>query len=179
MIRNIAARELRPFMNREDIKFRFYATREKKSDPVALTDKLCDKPVQSRDIEISNQRPDIRTAVLGVVDQVNAAGSRGGRIAVLTCGPGAMADEARAAVHHALKNGKQGLEYFEESFGSVYPSVKRYYRKLTMRKQMVGHTIAPSCRWAQYISSDMSERNFLRAVTKFHGPLLGLGSRRG
>lgn len=117
MIRNIADRELRPFLNREDIKFRFYATREKKRGPLALTDKLCDKLVQSHDIEISNQRPDIRAAVLGVVDEVNAAGSRGGRIAVLTCGPGAMADEARAAVHHALKNGKQGLEYFEESFG--------------------------------------------------------------
>lgn len=41
----------------------------------------------------------------------------GGRIAILTCGPGAMADEARAAVHQALKNGKRGLEYFEEAFG--------------------------------------------------------------
>ncbi|KEF54060.1 uncharacterized protein A1O9_09855 [Exophiala aquamarina CBS 119918] len=118
MIRNIVTRELRPFTNLEDIKFRFYATREKKKSTLAQTDKPGSMPVQSHDIEISNQRPDIRAAVLGVVDQVNAAGSMGGRIAVLTCGPGAMADEARAAVHQALKDGKQGLEYFEESFGT-------------------------------------------------------------
>lgn len=117
MIRNIAARELRPFTNLEDIKFRFYATREKKNGTLAQTDKLGNTLVQSHDIEISNQRPDIGAAVLSVVDQVNAAGSRGGRVAVFTCGPAAMADEARAALHRALKDGKQGLEYFEESFG--------------------------------------------------------------
>lgn len=113
MIHNIAARELQPFLQRDDIRFRFYATRDKKTGTLATTDQLGKKSAY----EISNQRPDIKAAVYSVVDQVNAAGSRGGRIAILTCGPAAMADEARAAVHNALKHGKQGLEYFEEAFG--------------------------------------------------------------
>jgi len=41
----------------------------------------------------------------------------GQRVAVLVCGPSAMADEARIAVHGVMKRGCFGIEYFEESFG--------------------------------------------------------------
>lgn len=70
-----------------------------------------------RDIEIAEYRPSIQEEVSTIVDQANAAGSKGGKIAIFTCGPAAMADEARVAAHRSLKAGKQGVEYIEESFG--------------------------------------------------------------
>ena len=112
MIRNVTARELRPFLHRDDIHFKFYATRDKKTDAVAVSEKS-----PSRDIEIAQHRPNVQEAVTNIVDQINSAGSKGGRIAVYTCGPAAMADEARVAAHKNLKAGKQGLEYIEEAFG--------------------------------------------------------------
>ncbi|KAK6369481.1 hypothetical protein LTS17_009387 [Exophiala oligosperma] len=117
MIRDIASHELRPFLNRDDMHFSFHATREKRANTPPKEPQLDEHLILSRDLEISTTRPDIKTVVTSIVDEVNAAGSRGGRIAVLTCGPGAMADEARDAVHLALRKGKRGLEYFEEAFG--------------------------------------------------------------
>ncbi|RVX66609.1 hypothetical protein B0A52_09360 [Exophiala mesophila] len=122
MIRDIAARELRPFLHREDITFKFYATRDKKAkEALVASEKLkaiaSPSSIDFDDIEIFSHRPNIQEDVSAIVDQVNAAGSRGGKIAILTCGPAAMADEARAAAHRALKQGKKGLEYIEEAFG--------------------------------------------------------------
>lgn len=117
MIRNVVAQELRPFLHQENIRFTFFATREKKTAAPATPEKLKETSTEPADVEIFHQRPNIREAVNGVVDRVNAAGSQGGKIAILTCGPAAMADEARAAAHRALKDGKQGLEYIEEAFG--------------------------------------------------------------
>lgn len=117
MIHDIANHELKPFLRRDDIRFSFHATREKSSPTSPKTTQNDKKNPLSSEIEISNSRPDIKLSILDLVEQVNAGGSHGGRIAILTCGPGAMADEARAAVHQALKKGKRGLEYFEEAFG--------------------------------------------------------------
>lgn len=117
MIRDIASHELRPFLSRDDIHFSFHATREKKTTTLLKETQHDEKPILSRDIDILTSRPNIKASITSIVNEVNAAGSLGGRIAVLTCGPGAMADEARAAVHQALKSGKRGLEYFEEAFG--------------------------------------------------------------
>lgn len=118
MIHDILDRELKPFLGRDDINFSLHATRDRKPSSPTKASQLDDKAAPpSQEVNIQNTRPDIKTSILNVVGQVNAAGSRGGRIAILTCGPGAMADEARAAVHQALKNGKRGLEYFEEAFG--------------------------------------------------------------
>lgn len=68
-------------------------------------------------LTITHGRPNIREAILNVVNEVHAAGTAGGRIAILTCGPAGMADEARAAVHTALKQGMREVEYIEETFG--------------------------------------------------------------
>lgn len=112
MIRDVSARELRPFLHRDDIHFKFHVTREKKTDGVAASEK---SPV--RDIEIAQYRPNIQEEVSTIINQINDAGSKDGRIAVFTCGPAAMADEARVAAHKSLKAGRQGVEYIEESFG--------------------------------------------------------------
>lgn len=121
MIRDIAARELKPFLHRNDITFKFFATRDKKANALVAPEKLKGIATPSstdfQDIEILNQRPNIQEDVSAIVDQINAAGSKGGKIGILTCGPAAMADEARAAAHRALKEGKKGLEYIEEAFG--------------------------------------------------------------
>ncbi|RVX68247.1 hypothetical protein B0A52_07250 [Exophiala mesophila] len=116
IIRGVMDRELRPFLNRQDIHFKFYATRDNKtasSSSMIESEKLD----TTRQTQIFDSRPDIRQSIFSVVEQVDGAGSRGGRIAIFTCGPAAMADEARLTAHEALKAGKQGLEYVEEAFG--------------------------------------------------------------
>lgn len=114
IIQDVASRELKPFLNRENIHFKFYATREMKLTTASI---VGSKKPNGNDIQISHSRPNIYESIFEVADQVNSAGSRGGRIAIFTCGPAAMADEARLTAHQALKAGKQGLEYIEESFG--------------------------------------------------------------
>ncbi|OQV01412.1 hypothetical protein CLAIMM_06779 [Cladophialophora immunda] len=135
MLRSVVAHELKPMLGREDIHIHLHATscrepRSGSSGPdstdedhaVVAGDKEVDlksDPTTSigDGLAISYGRPDISAAILKVVNDVDSAGAAGGRIAILTCGPGGMADEARAAVHRALKQGKRGVEYFEEAFG--------------------------------------------------------------
>ncbi|KAH9845371.1 ferric reductase transmembrane component 4 precursor [Teratosphaeria destructans] len=50
-------------------------------------------------------------------DVADEAAADGTSLAVVCCGPPAMADDAREAVHRALKRGCKRVEYFEESFG--------------------------------------------------------------
>jgi hypothetical protein len=134
MICGIAAHELRPMLGREDIHVHLYATSvgegshkvdsNKKDLAVADTDGLDRKintaaPNRDDELSISYGRPNVRQTILDLIDNVHDAGPVGGTIAILTCGPADMADEARAAVHTALKQGKQGVEYFEETFGWV------------------------------------------------------------
>lgn len=64
--------------------------------------------------DIQFGRPDITAAISKAATR---AETKGETVAVLVCGPPAMADEARVAVHAALKRGCFGIEYFEESFG--------------------------------------------------------------
>ncbi|OAP60926.1 hypothetical protein AYL99_05928 [Fonsecaea erecta] len=136
MIRSVVAHELKPILGREDIHIHLHATssREPQSSSsldshevdlahaAAARDKEVDlksTPATSLSdgLTISYGRPDISATILTIINDVNSAGPAGGRIAILTCGPGGMADEARAAVHTALKQGKRGVEYFEEAFG--------------------------------------------------------------
>lgn len=116
MIRSIAISELKPILDRSDVHATFYATSGQES--AAAIRRRDDEPSLGSsldDMEICPGRPNIKAAILDFVDEVNAS-SVGGRIAVLVCGPAAMADESRAAVHQVLKNGKQGVAYFEETF---------------------------------------------------------------
>lgn len=62
-------------------------------------------------VTVRSGRPDIRTEVEDAVEGVEK-----GSLAVVACGPGEMADEARRAVVHILGRGENKVEYFEESF---------------------------------------------------------------
>ncbi|GAB7347554.1 hypothetical protein MBLNU459_g4444t2 [Dothideomycetes sp. NU459] len=67
-----------------------------------------------RGIEIQRGRPDVTAVILGAAQEAAASSSR---LAVLVCGPAAMADEARAAVSTALRQGVSSIAYFEEAYG--------------------------------------------------------------
>lgn len=129
MIRNIAAREMRPILRCGDIHAHFHATScnevyrklEASTSDVPTVDgdpkMTMAEPSVDDGLVITCGRPDIRQSILDILDDVNGAGSAGGKIAILTCGPTGMANEARAAVHKALKQGKRGVDYIEETFG--------------------------------------------------------------
>ena len=117
MITSIFERELQPLTGREDMSMRLHATSPKES-PDTIEDTVDKAPeTVTSELDIVYGRPDIKGDLFHIIDDFHAAGASGGRIAVFTCGPAEMADEARATVHQALKAGKRGIEYFEESFG--------------------------------------------------------------
>lgn len=129
MVRSLCAAELKPFIGHADVESHFYVTsRHESAASVEHDNAEKAEKADSLDTgsgaggalvvpEMTYGRPDIRGKVLGFIDEVDSAGAAGGRVAILTCGPAGMADEARAAVHTAMKKGKRGVGYFEEAFG--------------------------------------------------------------
>lgn len=70
--------------------------------------------VQDKDnlgLKVQIGRPDVFQEV-----EEATRDSGGGSLAVVACGPGMMADEARKAVVQMLGRGYGNVEYFEESF---------------------------------------------------------------
>lgn len=134
-IRDVVGRELRSPLDGKDINAKFYATarNESPSSITATTEKLLESAahithgsaesaaasaVAAGAVDISYGRPNVHAAVAEFIDDAAAvAGGASERIAIFTCGPAGMADDARMAVHCALKEGKRGVEYFEEAFG--------------------------------------------------------------
>ncbi len=115
MVNSIAARELAPVIANPEINTSIFVT---KSRPITPKDHASEKTGSGSSspagaLALQYGRPHIKKALLQVVE----AESGRGRIAVLVCGPAAMADEGRAAVHVALKQGHRGVDYFEEAFG--------------------------------------------------------------
>lgn len=117
MIYDIAARELQPILERDDIEVSFHATSSKFSPRSSDTDSPEKTQSEKAVFSILQGRPDVNDIILRVADDIRGAGPFGGKVAVLTCGPAAMADAARATIHHILKDGKGLIEYFEETFG--------------------------------------------------------------
>ncbi|KAE8441763.1 hypothetical protein EG329_004321 [Mollisiaceae sp. DMI_Dod_QoI] len=115
MIRYMAARELGPILGRSDVHATFHVTSPRES--AASGSENAVSISSSSDMEVSYGRPDVKAAISSFVGEISDAGSAGGRIAVFVCGPAAMADDARAAVHQVLKSGKREVAYFEETFG--------------------------------------------------------------
>ncbi|PVH69696.1 ferric reductase like transmembrane component [Cadophora sp. DSE1049] len=78
-------------------------------------------PGQRKAVKIQRGRPNVFSEVENAVRDAdsnsysNVAGG-GGDLAVVACGPGMMADDARRAVVSMLGRGVSGIEYFEESF---------------------------------------------------------------
>ncbi|KAJ9212356.1 hypothetical protein DTO166G4_5987 [Paecilomyces variotii] len=127
LLHEIGCRELRPALGRKGFDARFYATRDPeppKTDASAGDETNIVMPTENTkllqedsNLNIASGRPDIKSIILGIVRESGPTGLYAGKTAVLVCGPGGMADEARLAVHQALKEGYSGVEYFEEAFG--------------------------------------------------------------
>lgn len=134
-IHDLASRELRPILQQRKgsdlmVDARFYSTESahttstvhqhqpsrsdaaKNSTEATWLLSAKDLPGDSFEaVDIEPGRPDIKHSIL------RSVGKDVGRSAVLVCGPAGMADEARVAVHQALKGGARGVDYFEETFG--------------------------------------------------------------
>ncbi|KAL1885602.1 hypothetical protein Plec18167_001097 [Paecilomyces lecythidis] len=127
LLYEIGCRELRSALARKDFDARFYATRDPeppKADASAGDGTNLSMPTENTKLlqedstlDVMSGRPDIRSIILDIVRESGSTGLYAGKTAVLVCGPGGMADEARLAVHQALKEGYSGVEYFEEAFG--------------------------------------------------------------
>lgn len=118
MIREITAGELQPLLRREDVRMLLFSTsRENPLCDVEASQGHEKSADQDFHPQISLGRPNVTNEILGAIK--DAANVPGTRIAVVACGPAAMADEARNAVHKASKAGKETVEYFEENFGYV------------------------------------------------------------
>ncbi|KAE8153198.1 FRE family ferric-chelate reductase [Aspergillus avenaceus] len=109
-LQTVAARELRTALCRDDMRASFYVTQSStESDECAtLRDEL-----SGQHIEISPGRPDVQSLILTHAQEAQLSDCSA---AVLMCGPPAMADEVRAAVHQTMQQGYRGLQYIEESF---------------------------------------------------------------
>lgn len=118
MIREITAGELQPLCQREDVRMLLFSTSRQDHSHDDDASNGHEKPAdQDYAPQISLGRPNVTNEILGAIN--DAANVPETRIAIVACGPAAMADEARHAVHKALKGGKDMVEYFEESFGYV------------------------------------------------------------
>lgn len=119
MVRSLCDTELKPFIGHPAIETHFYVTSRRESSATIERDNAekSHSLASGVSLEIAYGRPAIREKVLGFIGDVGSAGKAGGQVAILTCGPAGMADEARAAVHTAMKQGRRGVGYFEEAFG--------------------------------------------------------------
>ncbi|PTU19680.1 hypothetical protein P175DRAFT_0503222 [Aspergillus ochraceoroseus IBT 24754] len=116
-IHQVATRELSSALGRDDFRASFYSTSPvTQSDSDTISEESTSFPagaVTEKDIEISQGRPDIDDLILSHAREAQESSSLA---AVLVCGPPAMADRTRAAVHMAMQQGYQSLQYIEESF---------------------------------------------------------------
>ncbi|KAL1889476.1 hypothetical protein Sste5346_008854 [Sporothrix stenoceras] len=141
MFDHIANTELRDALQRNDVHGNFYITcrapttstavlgqeEEKKSSSLPQVMAMPSANSNSSDSDSASAnyiqvpayiftlgRPDVKQLIATTVEQSKASSSK---VAVLVCGPAQMADDSRAAVFSALRNGFYGIEYFEETFG--------------------------------------------------------------
>lgn len=66
-------------------------------------------------VRVFYQRPEILQVVTEAIAKHESGGGVG-RLAVVSCGPGRMAEDARAAVVKMLGEGHDALDFFPESF---------------------------------------------------------------
>ncbi|GFF31374.1 ferric/cupric reductase transmembrane component 2 [Aspergillus udagawae] len=102
LMRDITGRELKEALLRRDFHASFYVTSESMSqaDIVDGVEYVCG-------------RPDLQTIITAHAEEARLSSSS---LLVLVCGPSGMADQARAAVHQAMRRGCRSLRYLEESF---------------------------------------------------------------
>jgi ferric-chelate reductase len=103
-IQDVARRELRHALKREDFSASFYATRDSTTYSEDPTD---------FGFEIQSSRPQLQSLIMSRACDACSAGTS---LAILVCGPPRMADEARAATHLAMRQGHRSIKFVEESF---------------------------------------------------------------
>ena len=103
-IHDISRRELKPALERDDFSASFFATR----DSTAYIEDLDDFGY-----EVQGGRPHLQSLIMSRACDASSAGSS---LAILVCGPRGMADEARAAIHLAMRQGHRSIKFVEESF---------------------------------------------------------------
>ncbi|KAH8724234.1 ferric-chelate reductase-like protein [Phaeosphaeriaceae sp. PMI808] len=97
-------REFSGLLGDERIEMDVHITQDKEVVDGVLGDDL-------KSVRVVTRRPDVYGAVRGAVEDVGK-----GLLAVVSCGPAGMADQARKASVRMLSEGYGGVEYFEESF---------------------------------------------------------------
>jgi NAD(P)H-flavin reductase len=104
-------------LDSEKLDLKAYVTRDAENvDKVDREEGIGIHPVQLSDesgkrFTVTRGRPDVKSEVSEAVREL-----RNVTLAVVACGPGQMADEARKAVVDALGRSSARVEYFEESF---------------------------------------------------------------
>lgn len=120
-IQDLCSKELAPALSRPDFEGTFFHTAANGPVyPVSDSDEIT--PVESKTaslaqrhvVEVQCGRPDIRKIIGSAATEAKTHGTS---VVVLVCGPAAMADEIRAAVHAELKAGCRKMEYVEDAFG--------------------------------------------------------------
>ena len=124
LIRDIASRELHPILAREDVDTSLFYT----SPETVLPDVDSKSSGDEKDLELTapsshretvglvHRRPDVTATVLEAAERASSPKHSTGKLGIIVCGPVGMADEARAAVHRALKQGWRNVSYVEEAF---------------------------------------------------------------
>ncbi|KAG9857046.1 putative plasma membrane ferric-chelate reductase, partial [Aureobasidium melanogenum] len=112
-IEEVFAKELRIAAQRDDFSADLFFTRQSEGPKHGEEQSRSEENAYLRS-RLQYGRPDIAAAIAKAAIRAEMTGTK---VAVLVCGPPAMADEARLAVHHSLKRGCHDLQYFEESFG--------------------------------------------------------------
>ncbi|KAG9694991.1 putative plasma membrane ferric-chelate reductase, partial [Aureobasidium melanogenum] len=119
-IKEVFGQELRTAAQRDDFSADLFCTRQSEGPKHGEEQQPRGEENEYLRSRLQYGRPDIAAAIAKAATRGEKTGTK---VAVLVCGPPAMADEARLAVHRSLKHGCHGLEYFEESFGCVIASI--------------------------------------------------------
>ncbi|KAM5436009.1 hypothetical protein McanCB21832_002827 [Microsporum canis] len=133
-IHQVASRELRSAFGREDFNASFHLTsRDKNTTPIvsfsACTEAITPLDTPSANVKTSDDssqalptelkykvkygRPSMKTVI---INSAKSASMTSSKLAVLVCGPDALADEAREAVHYAMLQGYRQIEYIEDAY---------------------------------------------------------------
>ncbi|KAJ6007910.1 hypothetical protein N7540_011886 [Penicillium herquei] len=116
-INEVFQEELAGILSNPDVQALFYCSQNDQQ----VAKKLDSEQSGSEETDIPPSSPVVqsgRAPIDSIVAEAAAtAMAEQTSIAVMACGPAAMADQTRAAVHTAMKNGCRTMEYFEEAYG--------------------------------------------------------------
>lgn len=112
-IQNLAENELQTAFTRDEFQASFYTTATPETRNVGDAVHHSVHEGNAHPLHIEPRRPNLTSVVL---DHAFEASGNGSSAAMLVCGPPGMADEVRAAVHSARRQGCSAVRYVEESF---------------------------------------------------------------